>query len=175
MQNLSCPIPANLNPLQANGFKFAITKLPEVSFFCQEANIPGLDLPSADLPTTLVNAPLPGEKMSFGDLNITFMIDEQMANYVAVYNWIVGMSKPISSDQYTSFLAKDNLNRMDLYKEVSDGVLQILNNSGSSIRQIMFKDLWPTSLSSLQMQSTVDDTIYLVGNATFKYTLYDIV
>jgi len=41
---LSCPIPSNINPLSPNGFLFNILKLPNLSFFCQSVNLPGITL-----------------------------------------------------------------------------------------------------------------------------------
>lgn len=175
MQTLTCPIPQNINPLQSNGFLFAINKLPELQYFCQEANIPSIDLPSPEMPTPLVNAPIPGEKLQFGDLNITFMIDEEMRNYIAIHEWMIGLGFPRSHQQYRDFLSRDNMARTELSKGYSDGVLQILNSSNHANRTIVFRDIFPVSLQSLQMQSTSTDTIYLVGNATFKYTLYEFV
>lgn len=174
MQTLTCPIPSNINPLQTNGFLFSINKLPSISFFCQEANVPSIDLPSADMSTPLVLAPLPGDKINFGDLNITFLIDGDMANYIAIHNWMIGLGFPESHEQYANFLASrtDSLNRNELIAGFSDGNLQILSSSNNALKTVHFIDLFPTSLQSLQMQSTTTETTYLAGNATFRYTYY---
>lgn len=174
MQTLTCPIPNNLNPLQSNGFLFGIQKLPEVSFFCQEANIPELILPQAEMPTPLVNTKLPGDKASYGDLIITFLIDENMANYVAIHNWLVGMGFPESWRQYSKFIQdrSDPTTTSEMTAAVSDGILQVLNSSNNPVRTIRFVDVFPTSLTSLQLTSTTTETTYLAGNATFAYTYY---
>lgn len=174
MQPLTCPIPSNINPLQANGFLFGIQKLPEIKFFCQEANLPDLQLPSADMENPLVIAPLPGEKLSFGEVTITFLIDENMDNYVAVHNWMIGLGFPESHEQYSNFISSrtDAINTNHLLAGYSDGTLQILNSSNNPIRTIRFVDMFPTSLQSLQLQSTQTETVYLAGTATFRYTYY---
>ena len=41
---ITCPFPDNITPLSPNGFMFNITKLPNLSFFCQQVNIPGITL-----------------------------------------------------------------------------------------------------------------------------------
>lgn len=174
MQPLTCPIPANINPLQSNGFLFGIQKLPEISFFCQEANLPELTLPTADMASPLVDMPLPGDKPNFGELSITFLIDEEMINYVAIHNWLIGLGFPESHEQYANFISArtDQLNQNPLVAGYSDGTLQILGASNKAVRTIRFVDLVPTSLNSLQLQSTTSETTYLAGNATFRYTLY---
>jgi hypothetical protein len=122
----------------------------------------------------LVNAPVPGEKLSFGELSIQFLIDENMANYVAVHNWLVGLGFPQSHDQYKNFISTrtSSLDNNELLAGYSDGTLQILNSSNNPSRSIFFVDMFPTSLSQIQLQSTVTDTTYLAANATFGYTYY---
>jgi hypothetical protein len=174
MQPLTCPIPANINPLQTNGFLFGITKLPEISFFCQEVTLPELQAPAAEMPTPLVSIPIPGEKLTFGDLTVTFLISEDMANYIAVHNWMVGLGFPETHEQYRNFIRtrSDSVNTNELTSGYSDGTLQILNSSNNAARTIRFTDLFPTSLTQLQLQSTVTDVSYLAASATFMYTTY---
>jgi len=174
MQPMTCPIPGNINPLQSNGFLLGINKLPEISFFCQEANLPEISLPSAEMESPLSLMPIPGDKMTYGELNVIFLVDEDMSNYVAVHNWIVGMGFPESHDQYKNFISDrtDSFNKSPLVSGYSDGTLQILNSSNRPSRTIQFVDLVPISLSSLQLQSNTSDTIYLAGNASFRYTYY---
>ena len=175
MQSLTCPIPENINPLQSNGFMFGITKLPEVTYFCQEVNIPGVSLPEAVLSTPFSDVPIPGDKMVYDDLNITFLIDENMSNYTAVYNWMMALGFPKSREQYKVFMASQPAHLSELLKGYSDGTLQVLSSSMNTARAIRFVDMFPTNLSSLQLQSTTSDTVYLAGNATFKYNYYEYV
>ena len=49
-------------------FKFQLTKLPKVEYFCTAANIPGISIPSPSQPTPLADIPLPGDTISPGDL-----------------------------------------------------------------------------------------------------------
>jgi len=174
MQPLTCPIPSNINPLQSNGFLFGVNKLPEISFFCQEATLPELTLPSADMESPLTMMSLAGDKLTFGELSVTFLIDEEMINYVAIHNWLVGLGFPESHEQYQNFISNrtDQLNISPLVSGYSDGTLQILGSSNKAVRTIQFVDLVPTSLSSIQLQSTTSETTYLAGSASFRYTLY---
>lgn len=175
MQPLTCPIPSNINPLQTNGFMFAINKLPSVSYFCQEVSLPELTLGGAPVATPLVDYPIPGEKLEFGQLSITFLIDETMANYVAIHQWLVGLGFPKTHEQYRAFLNQSVVANevAELYRGYSDGTLAILNNTNTPTRTITFRDMFPINLGALQLQSTTDSTTYLAGNATFMYTMYE--
>lgn len=174
MTILTCPVPNNINPLQSNGFLLAIDKLPDISFFCQEAVIPDISLPPADMDSPLSISPIPGDKPSFGDFTVTFLIDEEMKNYRAVYNWIVGMGFPESRDQYSTFI-QGRINEIatnELVAGYSDAVLQILNNNNSPIQTIQFIDLFPVNLQSLALQSTLSDNQYLAATVSFRYTFF---
>ena len=174
MQPLTCQIPNNVNPLQSNGFLFGIQKLPEISFFCQEASIPSLSLPAAEIGTPLSTIRMPGDKPQFDELSITFLIDEQMINYIAIHNWLIGMGFPEDWTQYENFIASrtDFPSTTPSTAAASDGILQILNSSNNVIRTVRFVDLFPTSLASVQLSSTTTDTTYLAGTASFAYTYY---
>ena len=50
----------NRNFLSPVGFKFGLQRAPGVAFFCNEANIPSIDLGIAEQPSYLKNIPVPG-------------------------------------------------------------------------------------------------------------------
>jgi hypothetical protein len=171
----TCPFPTNINPLSSNGFNFSISKLPEVSFFCQEVTLPSMTLPTFDMNTPLSALPFSGEILSFDDLNIQFLIDENMANYKAIFNWLIGLGFPSDSKQFQDYIdTQDNFGHR-LIKEFSDGVLQILGSNSQPVQTVRFIDLVPININSLTFQSTSTDVNYLVGNATFKIREYEFI
>lgn len=177
MQTLTCPIPSDINPLQSNGFMFDIVKLPELKFFCQEVTLPELGAPAANFDTPMVNVPLPGEKLSFGELSVTFLIDQNMENYIALHNWMVGLGFPENHEQYRNFISSrtDAVNPNEALAGYSDAVLQILSSTNTPTRTIQFVDLFPTGLQQVTLQSTTQDTTYLAATASFGYTYYKFV
>ena len=72
----------NRNFLSPTGFKFILNRAPKVSFFGNEANIPALNLGVAEQPTYLKDIPLPGDKVTFDDFNLRFLVDENLENYL---------------------------------------------------------------------------------------------
>ena len=174
MKPLSCPIPSNINPLQANGFLFSINKLPNLSYFCQEVSIPGITLPVADVNSPLSKVPYVGDKLEFDNLTIEFLINEDMSNYKAIHDWMVSLGFPELHQQYADFINENTneLSRTPVLASVSDGILIILNSSNNPIRTINFVDLVPVNLSTITLRSSTDDTTYLAGTATFDYNYY---
>lgn len=176
MATLTCPMPENINPLSANGFLFNISKLPEVSFFCQQVNLPNITLGAPEQGTPFSMIPIPGEMITYGTLDLQFLIDENMSNFRSIYNWMTGLGFPVNNKQYSDFVATDTLNpRGELMKNYSDAVLQILNSSNntSENKTIQFRDIFPVSLESLTMLATSTDVQYLVGSASFRISYYE--
>lgn len=159
MTRLTCPDPSNINPLSPNGFMFQIEKLPELTYFCQQAQIPSISLPDANQATPMVVVGHKGEQLQYDNLTIEFLIDSELTNYKALYNWM--------TDGFP-----DLPNSMSEYKLHSDGFLHVLNSSNNVIQTVQFVDLLPISIGSLQFTSTSTDVNYLTGTATFQYTYY---
>ena len=85
------------SPIQ---FRFKCTKLPLVEFFVQSANIPGISLGSAQQNTPLIDVPLPGDKVTFSSLDMSFLVDENLNNFKEIHDWILGLGFP---DNHTQF------------------------------------------------------------------------
>jgi hypothetical protein len=168
----------NRNFLSPTGFKFALTRTPKVAFFCNQANIPDLNLGVATQPSYLKDLDTPGDKIIFGDLNLRFLVDENLENYMQIQNWIRGLGFPEKLSQFADLeengLVKGNYlkDRQNIY---SDGTLQVLSSSQLPNFQVIFKDLFPYSLSTVTFDSTDTDIQYFTADVGFKYTIYDIV
>lgn len=170
--------PENRNFLSPTGFKFTLKRTPKVAFFCNVANVPDLNLGVAVQPTYLKDIDLPGDKIVFGDLNLRFLVDENLENYMEIQNWIRGLGYPEKLSQFAELddsgliqgrYAKD---RQNIY---SDGTLQVLTSSSIPNFQVVFKDLFPYSLGTLAFDATQTDIQYFTADVSFKYTIYDIV
>lgn len=170
---LTCPIPSNINPLSPNGFMFSIEKLPELTYFCQEVNIPGITLGEPALFNPFAQVPVPGDSLTYDSLNVKFLVDEDMTNYIAIYNWIVALGFPQSYDQYINFVSESQFGSLgELAKNYSQATLSILGNTNTPKKYIQFVDIFPTNIGTLTFQSTNQDVQYIVGDATFRFSYY---
>ena len=173
-------------------FKFQITKLPKVEYFCTAANIPGISIPSPAQPTPLADIPLPGETISFEDLSVTFMVDENLENYREIHGWMYGIGFPISRTQFGSLVdanndrfpttGKDSLatdpgktkyGAKPLGPIFSDATLNVLTSKNNANIEVRFSDVFPTALSGLSFDQQADDVNYLSATVTFKYKVFE--
>ena len=164
----------NRNFLSPVGFKFTLGKYPKVDFFSMSANIPEISLGTAIQSSYLKNLDVPGEKLTYGDFRLSFMVDENMENFSTVHNWLTGIGFPETTQQYRTQITNADGIR-DGNEVFSDGTLHILNSNYRDVAQIRFRDLYPTSLSSLQFQANDSDYNYFTAEVTFKYTIYNLV
>jgi hypothetical protein len=163
----------NRNFLSPVGFKFTLSKDPQVTFFCNSARIPEITLSLAQQPTYLKDIDVPGGKLQYGDLSLRFLVDEDMVNYMAVHNWLTGLGFPETTKQYADLIT-NNDDIKDPLKSFSDGSLYILDSNYNTNAIVKFKDLFPVSLTSLDFDSTQTDIQYFTADVTFKYTIYNI-
>ncbi len=163
----------NRNFLAPVGFKFTLAKYPKVSFFSNSARIPELSLGTAVQPSYLKDIDIPGEKLTYGDLTIRFLVDENMKNYMAMHNWLKGIGFPETPQQFKD-QTTDNDGLRDEKEVFSDGSLHILNSNFKDVAIVKFNDLFPVGLTSLEFDATETDINYFTAEATMRYTVYNL-
>ena len=173
-------------------FRFKCSKLPTVEFFCQTANIPGISIGTASMPTGLKDIPIPGEKVSYQDLSISFLVDENLNNYKEIHDWIIALGFPQNHTQFADLQAAG----ADRYPgstsgaivpetniavplaeggTYSDATLTVLNSKNIAVTEIRFDNIFPTSLGALSYDVQASDVNYLQASVDFSYMYYDIV
>ena len=164
---------ANRNFLAPVGFKFSLSKFPKVTFFSNTARIPDITLGTAIQSTYLKDIDIPGEKLTYGELNVRFLVDENLENYMKIHNWLTGLGFPESGQEFINKTTNED-GIKDLKEQFSDGSLHILNSNFKDTAVVKFKDLFPIYLTSLEFDATESDINYFTADVTFKYTIYDI-
>ena len=168
----------NRNFLSPTGFKFTLTRTPKVAFFCNQANIPDITLGVAIQPSYTNMLPTPGDMIQFGDLNLRFLVDENLENYMEIQNWMRGLGFPEQLSQFDELEKSGQVqgnytkDRQNIY---SDGTLQVLTSSQVPNFQIRFQDLFPYSISTMNFDATDTDIQYFTADVSFKYTIYNII
>ena len=183
--------PTALDYSSPTQFRFLINQLPKVQYFTTEANIPGITLGEGQFNTPLKDIELLGDKLTYEDLTITFIVDENLENYIEMHTWLTGIGFPEDRKQFSEFRgATSNLSVKTRGESndigdvrastpelamTSDSVLTILTNKNNPVVECRFRDVFPTSLSGLTYSQNQSDVEYLTASVTFKYTIYEIV
>ena len=141
-----------LSPL---GFSFILDKTPLTNYSVQHVSIPGINLGSANIPTPFVRVVNPGN-ITYGDVVITFKLGDDLADYLEIYNWMIALGHP------------DNLSPQ--YQNIrSDGRVVILNGTKNAVMDVSFTNMYPSSLSPINFDSTLTDIQYITCTASFTF------
>ena len=153
--------PQNRNFLTPVGFKLDLELFAGVDFFCQSASIPEISMSFAQVPTPYRNIPIAGSGgVDFGDLQVRFIVDEDLVNYTSVHNWI------------RKFGLSDG--RADQKDQYSRALLHVLSSHNNTNHIVEFTNLFPVSLTGVPFDASITDIEYLTADVTFKYEKYNI-
>jgi hypothetical protein len=155
--------PNYLSPLE---FSFSINRLPYVKFYIQGANVPGVSGTPAEVSTPFRNIYFGGDNLTYNDFNITVRMDENINAYQEILNWIVGVNFPDQFDQFANLEVGDGI--------YSDASLIVLTTGKNPNILFKMKDIFPTSLGDLTMDTTAGDIEFVTCDITFKIGSYTI-
>ena len=130
-------------------------------------------------------------KLTYEDLSISFIVDENLENYIEMHNWLTGIAFPKDRSQFRDFRSTTSNMSTSTRGEskdigdvkaatpeismVSDAMLTILTNKNNPVVECRFRDVFPTSLSGLTYSQNQTDVEYLTATVNFKYQIYEIV
>jgi len=148
---------SNFNYLTPTGFRLTIdtSKYANIEYFLTGFSIPDVNL--GDVPVTYrgVTGYVPGDKIEYGIMSCRFIIDEDMKNYIEVFNW---MQSNIASTNVVT----------------SDMILTILTSHNNPNKQFKFINAFPTSLSGVEFSTQNTDIEYVQANVSFRYDRFTI-
>jgi hypothetical protein len=183
--------PTKLDYASPTQFRFMLNQLPKVEFFTTATNLPGITLSEAVQNTPFKDIPMPGNKLDYSDLEVTFICDEYLENYTSLHEWLLAFGFPKNREQFSTFRSTTSNAPTDtrgsnndigvtgastaMKGMFSDATLTVLSNKNNPIVEVRYADIFPTALSGLDFNQNATDVEYLSATATFKYKLYEII
>ena len=168
-QNASPLSPVNRQPTSTNYlyqtfYKFQMRRLPKVNYFMQKVSLP--DFASGgpiEQPTRFVPVKHPSKNVSFDNLSIEFIVDENLENWRELYDW---MRTIYLVDDYKNFESETSTH-------FTEGSILLLNSAMNVNKEIRFHNLLPISLSGIEFDSTDTDLSPRIATATFAFDFYE--
>ena len=160
--------PINTSFLSPIGFKFQLNNFPEVNYFVQSANLPGISISAIDVPTALKTIAIAGDEVTFEELSIKFIVDENMKNWLSIYDWIIGLGFPTEEGQakYKKLTKNSEL--------TTSATLTVLTSNMNPQINFRFRECFPLSLSSIAFDSGGTDIDYVTADVSFRYDVYTV-
>ena len=184
--------PTKLDYASPTQFKFSIIKLPKVEYFCTAVNIPGITLGGTmSQPSPLKDIPIPGEKLTYEPLSMTFLVDENLENFQEIHGWLVGLGFPRDHSEFRDLVSSGSdrfpAKNQSISNEIgkvkygspnvggtySDATLTVLTSKNNPQLEVRFRDVYPTALTGLTYSQQATDVDYLTATVSFNYSIYD--
>ena len=152
--------PENLNQLNVISFQTNFLRMPMVDYFCQRVSIPGITSSSIVQSTPFADVPVEGDHLVFEDLSLDFIVDEDLKNYIEIYDWLKALGFPDNFAQYNS-------QEQELKSDVN---IVIHTNKSNPNYIVNFKDIFPIALGAINFDTNATSLEPIVVNAIFRYT-----
>lgn len=157
----------NKNYLQPTGFKVVIDRrsYSNLEFFAQSVMHPGSSVNPLDVATTRVTSlPLAGDKITYTNLTLDVILDEDMESYKEMQNWLERIVNEGHVPETTD-------TKVSTYADINVMIMSSHNNKNV---QIKYKECMPVDIGSVNLASNVGDVAYLTFQVSFRFSEFEI-
>ena len=166
MSKLTDSQPTNLNQLNVVSFDISFSRLPNVQYFCQRISLPTVVLGETHEASPFMNTALEGDTLTYEAMSLSFILDEDLQNYIEIYNWMTALGFPREYAQFAALKQESSGSQDTKYSDLD--IILHTNKSNPNYR-VKFTDVFPTSLSSIMFDSTPTGMDPIAVDATFNF------
>jgi len=153
--------PENTNFLQPTKFVLTFPEVPDMVYFCQKANIPGVTLGQAIQQTPNIDLFHSGTKLEYNTFDVTFLVNENLTAWTTLYNWMVELSSVDAT----------YIKRQESRKQA---ILTVMSNLNNPKVRVKYYNLFPISISDLEFDTTLSAEEHITATVSFRYDWYEI-
>jgi len=150
-----------MSELRNNNFIFTFKKIPGVQYSLQRINLPSVSVGAIPIPSPVLDYPIPGDKITYGQVTFDFIVDEDLTNYIELWNWMHSFANPRRSEQ-NPVIVNDR-------DKMSDGTLTILSNNKNPLKSVDYIDCFPQTIGDLQFDTTSESDI-MICSVVLEYS-----
>ena len=157
--------PSSQNYIYPPYFQFIVAALPQMTYFTTKAALPDFGYDSALIQDNrFAQIKHPASKVGFANLDISFLVDEDMGNWREISDWIKRTT--VVNDHFDI-----DPNDKDHF---CDGTLIITNSAMQPNVEVTFRNMFPISITGFQFDSSVTELTPFESTATFAYDYYEV-
>lgn len=154
------------NYLNPTNFRFVIQRLPNVAFYVQQASIPGISMVPTETASPFSLIYTHGDRLFWNEFSISIRLDEDMASYREIYDWMTSVANPEGFDGYEEIKTSPGI--------YSDATLTVLNSSQNPNIEVNIKDMFPIQLGDILFNTTATDVDFATCDITFRYASFSV-
>lgn len=167
--------PENANLLQPTKFLLSFDRIGTSQFFCQTVNIPGINLGSASINTPVADIYAPGNKITYEQLSVSFIINENVQTWQDIHSWFRSIASPEGFNERNRLSNIQNQFSKSKQKNYSDATLTVLSALNNPLLRIQFLNAFPTSLSGIEFDTTKSAETIITASATFRFDYFNFI
>jgi len=164
--------PSSTSLLQPTKFQLSFKRLPDVQYFLKKFKLPGGSIQALEQPTPFKNRPVPGNKLSYETLDISFLVEETMNSWNEIHRWLQDLGIEEGYSSYRDLRRMINVPPDIDFPQYSDCTLTVLSSQNNPRLRFNFEDCFPISLGDIDFdtEQSADDVI--TCSATFAFFKY---
>ena len=122
----------------------------------------------------------PGDRLSYGTFEVTYLIDAKFKNYFSLYYWMKGFGFPHDFEEVTRFrttqrtlVGNVRANPIDLEKTRAT-MRVLLPDTSAIVAEVLMEEVFPYEMSAVQFTSTDADAPVLTTTCTFSCSSFEV-
>ena len=170
---MSNNLTSNINLFQPTGFRVIIDRknYANLEFFVQSVTHPGATNAALETPYKRISGvPMPGGTMTYGELTLEVLLDEDMNSYVEMYNWMLRLVNTEQVAVRDNFAGKTS--STPTYADIHITALTSHNNANKTFKYI---DCVPVAVGDIRFEAQNQSVEYVTFPASFRFSYFDIV
>jgi len=153
-------IMSSLDLFKINSFILQFKDQTSLELMVQGCNLPGFTLGQLEIPRTVVKDVRPGDSLTYNDLNVTVICDEDLKAFKDIYRYLVLAANPNTGD-------------LEINDTVFNASLLLTTNKNNIKHKLYFHNCFFKEISDLDLQSTTSDEEQVTFTLTCGYSFYD--
>ena len=157
------------NTFGVNRFNLIIPRCPMLSFLAQQVTIPDQSIGEGEFGTRRQNIAVPGEKIEYGELQVTANMDEYWLAFEEVNSWHRGISSPYTDADWGDLMkffenegmpswlrsSIPDLNNSDqkFVNSFSTAEIQLKTNHNNTFALLNMEYIWPATINHQDLQT----------------------
>jgi hypothetical protein len=146
--------PDNINSLSPVSFKLVLQKFPNLEFFATGVSVPAITTGVTTASLSQRNMNIYGDKLTFEDLSVKLIVDEDMQSYKEIFDWM------------NSSVMDENV----LENQLCDITLIVMTSHNNENRTFKFRNAFPTSIGGLEFDAGASEVSYITVDVVFSFS-----
>ena len=153
---------AKTDLLKVNNFLIQFKDTKQLELMVTNSPLPGFSINPLTLSRPVVDDKRPGGQLTYTDLSLTVLCDEDLNAFKEIYSYLILAANPNTGD-------------LEINKTVFDSTLFILTNKNNIQHKVYFYNCFFTRVGDLVFNSNATDADHITFDIDLSYSFYNFI